>query len=91
MSDIPGVRSVLVDIRIVPNLPFAAQTAEQNIRAAFTRNARLDADRVHVTTTGTEIELTGTTRTWAERKEAADVAWNTPGVTHVHNNIHVVP
>lgn len=91
MEEIPGVRSVHDAITIAPNLPFAAATAAKNIAAAFVRNARVDAERVHVTTTGTEIELTGTTRTWAERKEAADVAWNTPGVTQVHNNLHVIP
>lgn len=91
MAEIPGVRSVRNDIAVVPHLPFAAKTAEQNIKAAFVRNAQLDAERIHVTTTGTEIELNGTARTWAERQEATDVAWNTPGVTKVHNNIHVVP
>lgn len=91
MEEIPGVRSVLDDIKVVPQLPFAATTAERNIKAAFVRNAQIDADQVHAVISGSEIELTGTTRTWAERKEAADVAWDTPGVTKVHNNIHVVP
>lgn len=91
MAEIPGVRSVHNGVVVVPHLPFAAKTAEKNIRAAFVRNAQVDADHIHVTTTGTEIELTGSARTWAERKEAADVAWNTPGVTNVHNNIRINP
>lgn len=89
MENLPGVYSVDNDIKIVPHLPFAADTAKQNIRAALVRSAQLEADHIHIHTNGTEIELTGTVRTWAERSQAAHIAWNTPGVTKVHNELHV--
>lgn len=91
MENLPGVYSVDNDIKIVPQLPFAADTAKQNIRAALVRNAQVEADHIHVHTNGTEIELTGNVRTWAERSQAGHIAWNTPGVTNVHNNLHVQP
>lgn len=91
MENVPGVYSVRNEIKIVPQLPFAADTAKKNIRAALVRNAQVEADHIHVHTNGTEIELTGTARTWAERNQAGHIAWNTPGVTKVHNNLHIAP
>lgn len=91
MENVPGVDSVHNDIKIVPQLPFAADTAKSGIRAALVRNAQVEADHIHVRTAGTEIELTGTVRTWAERNQAGHIAWNTPGVTNVRNNLHVAP
>ncbi|MFC6707101.1 BON domain-containing protein [Flexivirga alba] len=91
MENLPGVYSVQNDIKIVPQLPFAADTAKQNIRAALLRNAQVEADHIHVHTNGTEIELTGKVQTWAERSQAGHIAWNTPGVTKVHNNLHIAP
>ncbi|GGB34770.1 ornithine aminotransferase [Flexivirga endophytica] len=89
MENLPGVHSVQNDIKIVPQLPFAADSAKLNIRAALVRNAQVEADHIHVHTNGTEIELTGTVQTWAERSQAGHIAWNTPGVTKVHNNLHI--
>ncbi|GAB3490621.1 BON domain-containing protein [Flexivirga lutea] len=91
MENLPGVYSVQNDIKIVPQLPFATDTAKKNIRAALVRSAQVEADHIHVNTNGTEMELTGTARTWAERSQAAHIAWNTPGVTKVHNNLHIAP
>lgn len=90
MESLPGVYSVQNDIKIAPQLPFAADEARKNIRAALVRNAQVEADQIQVHTNGSEIELTGTARTWAERSQAGHIAWNTPGVTNVRNNLHVV-
>jgi len=89
MENLPGVYSVQNDITIAPQLPFAADEARKKIRAALVRNAQVEADHIHVHTNGTEIELTGTARTWAERSQAGHIAWNTPGVTNVRNNLHI--
>jgi osmotically-inducible protein OsmY len=37
------------------------------------------------------VELRGNVHSWAEKEEAASVAWEAPGVTKVENNIAVVP
>jgi osmotically-inducible protein OsmY len=44
---------------------------------------------VHVD--GDQVILTGTVRSWAERKEAELAAWRAPGVTGVINQIVVRP
>lgn len=89
IEDLPGVRFVQNDITIAPKLPFAADEAKAKIQAALIHNAQTETDRIQVTTSGTEIELTGTTHTRAERNQAGHIAWNTPGVTAVRNKLRV--
>ena len=55
------------------------------------RSAELDADRITVETKGSEVILTGTVRSWAERQEAERAAWAAPGVTMVRNQLSVSP
>jgi len=68
--------------------PSRADT-EERIRNALTRNALLDAKKIHVTVQGDRVVLTGTVRSWAERRQAGDTAWGSPHVRFVDNEILV--
>lgn len=57
------------------------------IRDAFKRHARLDADRLSVTTAGGKITLKGSVGSWAEHDEAVAAASAAPGVNHVDDHI----
>jgi osmotically-inducible protein OsmY len=60
------------------------------IAAAFARNAELLVDGINVTTNGSHVTLWGTVATWSEYEMAEDIAWMSPGVTSVTNDIAVL-
>jgi osmotically-inducible protein OsmY len=64
---------------------------KRKIQEAFKRNAEVDANRIEVETSGSEVILKGTVRSWIEREEAERVAWSAPGITHVEDRIVVSP
>jgi osmotically-inducible protein OsmY len=69
--------------------PVSTHEIETGIKHAMVRNAAVDADRVHVAVSGGHVTLTGTVRSYAERREAQDAAWRAKGVTAVTNTIAV--
>jgi osmotically-inducible protein OsmY len=47
-------------------------------------------DNIDVSVNGGHATLSGTVETWSERDMAEDVAWRSPGVTEITNNILVL-
>ncbi len=62
---------------------------ERAIKSAFKRSAVVDANQIHVETTGSNVELSGNVRNLAEREEAERAAWAAPGVFSVDNQLTV--
>jgi osmotically-inducible protein OsmY len=87
---ITGVRGVTNLIRVQPASPSPADI-KQRIEAALLRDAETDAQRIQVEVNGGTVILRGTVRSYAEKQEAARVAWSAPGVKAVENQISVAP
>jgi osmotically-inducible protein OsmY len=87
---VTGVRGVTNLIRIKPTKPVPSDL-KKKIEDALIRNAETDAERITVEVKGSTVVLKGTVRSYAEKQEAARVAWSAPGVTSVENQISVVP
>lgn len=86
---LPGVRGVdnLITIKQPKISAFAIKSG---IERALVRAAEFDAGRieVHCEEDG-HVRLTGTVRSWAEKKAAADAAWKAKGVMKVTNDIEI--
>lgn len=58
------------------------------VERAFIRNA-IDATDIKVQVSGTVLTLSGTVNSFLAKKEASRIAWNTPGILTVINEIAV--
>lgn len=84
-----GVQSVDNQITLTPRV--SAFDAEARIKNALTRNAQIDAKTISVAVSGNKVTLSGTVRSYAEKKQAGLAAWSSPHVTEVNNQITVHP
>jgi osmotically-inducible protein OsmY len=86
---VKGVKGVTNVITVKPKVQ--PSELQRKILEAFKRNAEVDANRITVEASGSEVILKGTVRSWIEREEAERVAWSAPGVTNVEDRIVVSP
>lgn len=85
---ITGVTSVENLITLTP--PHAsAEEIQRGIARAFARNAELSDDKILVEVEGGHVTLSGQVEFWSEHDMAENIAWKSPGVTSVTNNIEV--
>jgi osmotically-inducible protein OsmY len=82
-----GVKGVTNLITVKPRV--TPTELKKKIEDALVRNAEIDANKITVEVQGSKAILKGTVRAWAEKEEAARVAWSAPGITSVENRITV--
>lgn len=82
-----GVTGVCDDIRIKPTIK--AADISSKIKAAFGRNAQIDAEDIDVTTDGSTVTLSGQVENYIERALARSTAWSAPGVTQVNDRLTI--
>jgi osmotically-inducible protein OsmY len=83
IRNLPGVMGVINAIEIKPKAKVS--NVEQQIKAAFRRNAEFEAENIVITLDGRAVTLTGQVGSYHERTLAADTAWSAPGVAEVHD------
>lgn len=82
-----GVRGVTNLIMMKPQVK--PTQVREKIKRALERAADEDAGKIRVEVDGSEVTLSGTVRSYMEKDEAEWAAWSAPGVTKVHNKLHV--
>lgn len=86
---IAGVLSVDNQVTLTPPHASAAEI-QRGIARAFARNADLPDDQIVVEAKGGHVTLRGNVEFWSERNLAEAIAWKSPGVTSVANNVDVL-
>ena len=83
-----GITGISNQIAIKPSL--SATIVKSDIEAALKRRADADATSIAVSVKGSNVTLTGTVHSWAERDLATHSAWGSAGVHQVIDNLSLV-
>jgi osmotically-inducible protein OsmY len=85
-----GVHEV-INLITIKQPKVEASEIRSGIERALVRDAEVDASRIEVHSEDGLVRLTGTVRSWPEKRAAAEAAWKAKGVTGVANEIEVRP
>lgn len=88
VEDLIGVKGVTNNIQ-VKTVPVDTKEIRHKIAAAFHRSASVDSSSIRAESLGNKVTLHGKVRSWAEKKEAENIAWAAPGVMQVDNKIEI--
>ena len=87
VSSLMGVKGVTNDIKIKSESHDAIE--QKDVENAIGRSWSIDNNDIHVKVSGTTVTLTGTVHSWYQKDEAARIAWKTPGIWNVKNELTV--
>ena len=87
VSQLTGVKGVSNEIKIKSETHDAIE--QKDVENALARDLSIDDNDIHVKVSGTKVTLTGTVKSWYHKDEAGRIAWKTPGIWHVQNDLAV--
>jgi len=85
-SHLTGVKGLTNNIKVKSDIHNAIE--KKDVEQALNRSSIDDSD-IKVSVSGTTVTLDGTANSWYQKDEAGDIAWKTPGIWHVKNNLVV--
>lgn len=82
-----GIKGVLNELKIEAEL--REEIEKKSVEQALRRDWSIDADKIHVWASGSTITLSGIVNSIHQKDEAERIAWKTPGVWNVINELIV--
>lgn len=82
-----GVKGVTNNIKIKSESHDLIE--QKDVEDAIGRSWSVDDSDIEVSVSGTTVTLKGTVTSWYQKEEAGRIAWNTPGIWHVKNELVV--
>jgi osmotically-inducible protein OsmY len=82
-----GVKGVTNNITIKSENTNAIE--KKAVENAIHRSWSVNDHDINVTVAGSTVTLNGTVNSWYQKEEAGRLAWNTPGISHVKNELAV--
>lgn len=82
-----GVKGVTNNITIKSESHDAIE--KKDVEDAIARSWSVDDSDINVSVSGTTVTLTGTVSSWYQKDEASRIAWKTPGIWNVKNELAV--
>ena len=89
VASLSGVTAVNNSLVVKPKATVADVKAQ--ITRALQRTATVDAEKITVDVNGTKVILHGLVRSFAEKEDAEEAAWNAPGITSIESYLSVEP
>jgi len=84
-----GVNGISNNLTLISRAPSASIHAE--ILTALARRTDAEEQHISVDVAAGAVTLTGSVTSWWQKELAREAAWNLAGVTHVTNNLRIVP
>ena len=84
-----GVKGVINNITLKPTLN--VKDIKDKIEKSILRMAQEDIAKINVIATDSEVRLSGSVSSWAEKSNAESAAWSVAGVVKVKNEIRIQP
>jgi osmotically-inducible protein OsmY len=87
VKNLLGVTGVSNNITIKPESHDKIEKSK--VEDALSRNWSINTQDIDVSVSGTKVTLSGTVSSWYQKDEAGRIAWNTPGIWTVDNELEV--
>ncbi|PBQ33721.1 ornithine aminotransferase [Sphingobacteriaceae bacterium] len=87
VENLESVSRITNNIRVTNKV--IAEDVKHKIASAFQRHASLDANKITVEVLGDKVILTGTVRSYAEKRDAELTVWSSPGVMSIENRLEL--
>ena len=87
VDNLAGVNGVINLIVVKPKIVSSA--IEKRINEAFHRSATIDSSKITADVIGSKVTLRGKVRSYVEKEDAENAAWNAPGVTSVIDELEI--